>query len=817
MKLVDLEVINVRGIKSKLCLNSNGENIVIFGPNGTGKSAVIDAIDFLFSGSIKRLSGRGSKGMSLKEHGPHIDTEMGEAVVKANILIDGVEEPIPIERKMSNPKKLIIPSDTDERVKNALDIAAKGELILSRAEILKYIAAEAGERAKEIQAILDLSSVEEIRKSFVTIKREADRELQTASSNYKASKSQISTALSIDAFSSENVLEEVNKNRKIIKGEPIAALETKKIKSGIKTPAQLKEKSINPEQLIKSIEAARNIISEKGEQIYQEEAQLRLTIRRLHADKELRAALSSKQLISLGISLIDESGNCPLCLTEWEADKLSQFLNGRLSTAKEAEEIENSIIEKAKAIDIEVSTLSRHLQEILNFSEIFNLEKVSESVGSWIARLNDWTKALREAATNYSSDEPDHSFQTFVSPEEWEGHFETITAKAKQLEKLSPEQEAWDVLTKMEALIERFSQEEEAFSSSSKYAERATILSKTYTETKDRILDRLYESVNGDFACYYKQLHNDDEEEFKSELKSGGAELDMKVDFYGRGYHHPRALHSEGHQDSMGLCLYLALFKKLSQGVSKLIVLDDVVMSIDSGHRRSVCRLFKEAFSECQFIITTHSTTWARQLSTDGVVTKKNMHHFKGWSVDVGPKHSVSGDVWDGMMEKLENGQIASAAHQLREHCEYFYENACASLVAEVRYKGDGRNDLGDYMKGIKKRIKELLGMAKKAANSWGDTEKVGKFTEIESQLNETIQQTQIEQWGINENVHYSKWADFHKNDFLPIVEAFKDFEDIFKCSKCGGMIALQGNAAKESIVKCPCGTISWNLEPKRA
>lgn len=106
--------------------------------------------------------------------------------------------------------------------------------------------------------------------------------------------------------------------------------------------------------------------------------------------------------------------------------------------------------------------------------------------------------------------------------------------------------------------------------------------------------------------------------------------------------------------------------------------------------------------------------------------------------------------------------------------------------------------------------------MAKNAANSWGKTDEVEKYAEIESQVNEIIQRTQVEHWGINENVHFSKWGDFSKEDFLPIVEAFQDLEGIYRCSKCQGIIYLSLKGETPSNVKCPCGNISWNLEPKK-
>ncbi len=83
------------------------------------------------------------------------------------------------------------------------------------------------------------------------------------------------------------------------------------------------------------------------------------------------------------------------------------------------------------------------------------------------------------------------------------------------------------------------------------------------------------------------------------------------MNFYDRGLFAPGAYHSEGHQDGMGVCLYLALMKQLFGARFSLALLDDVVMSVDSGHRYQFCKLLKKHFPETQFIITTHDRLWA--------------------------------------------------------------------------------------------------------------------------------------------------------------------------------------------------------------
>jgi DNA repair exonuclease SbcCD ATPase subunit len=342
MKILELKIKDVRGIRDKMPFEPNGENMVIFGPNGTGKSAVVDAIEFLFTGDISRLTGRGSRGMTLKEHGKHIDAKLRDAFVRGKIQVNGID-PITIERRMSKPKELICPNDVDDAFKEALAIAENGQHVLSRSEILKYIAAESGKRAEEIQAILNLNKIEEVRKAFVTIKREADNTLQIDRANYEKSISSVKTVFGLEEFSEAEVLKKVNECRATLKGEPIDSLETEKLKDGINPRTQDEKDKVYPDQLKNTLAAAKKLINEKGPEVFEIEKELRKTVKILKEDEKLKRDLSNKKLLDLGISLIDKSGSCPLCLTKWQPGKLEEFLKQRVSTAKEAVEIEKEI------------------------------------------------------------------------------------------------------------------------------------------------------------------------------------------------------------------------------------------------------------------------------------------------------------------------------------------------------------------------------------------------------------------------------------------------------------------------------------------
>src|SRR4029077_13693791 len=134
-----------------------------------------------------------------------------------------------------------------------------------------------------------------------------------------------------------------------------------------------------------------------------------------------------------------------------------------------------------------------------------------------------------------------------------------------------------------------------------------------YCVIQDAELNALYEEVQQDFSTFYRALNGPDESKFTAKLTPATGSLGFDVNFYGRGLYPPAAYHSEGHQDGMGVCLYLALMKRLFGARFQFSLLGDVVMSVDSGHRYQFCKLLKVQFPDTQFIITTHDRVWAAQ------------------------------------------------------------------------------------------------------------------------------------------------------------------------------------------------------------
>src|SRR2546421_11455923 len=240
-----------------------------------------------------------------------------------------------------------------------------------------------------------------------------------------------------------------------------------------------------------------------------------------------------------------------------------------------------------------------------------------------------------------------------------------------------------------------------------------------YCSVLEHELNTLYDAVQEDFSAFYRAINEDDESKFTAKLTPSEGKLDLEVNFYERGLFPPAAYHSEGHQDGMGVCLYLALMKRLFGDRFTIALLDDVVMSVDSGHRYQFCKLLKTQFPNTQFVITTHDRLWAAQMKSAGLVTGKTSIAFHRWTIDTGPVVETNQEIWDEIAAALAKGKVEVAAAALRHHLEYVSRLLADQLGAAIPFRADANYELGDLLPAVLSRMKELHGKAADAAQSW--------------------------------------------------------------------------------------------------
>ena len=822
MRILKLEVQNVRGVPH-LSLAPSGKTFLVYGPNGSGKSAIVDAVDFLLTGRISRLAGKGTGELSLSRHGPHIDHDEGSAIVTADVEFLHPGTVVTLSRRMSEPNILTCEPECPEAMEAIAANAACGIHALTRREILRFITAEPKSRAEQIQALLDISEVEEIRKSLVAARNELDRASKSAKSSRQKATAAVNSIIGAATDRPDLLLAAINQSRSTLGGGPIEVPSSSQLKQGLRIPAaadggagqtniDLLRSDIDKLSATESLPTQRALAATDGE--------LRDLLGKIRSTPEHPRTMEVLQLTKSGIALLDETGACPLCDTPWPQGKLREHLEAKAAAARTAKKTQDRIDQLAMAMTHAAGSVSGLIKSVLVSARSAAPNAAAEWLESWLRRIQCLTEALADPMATYPLHElgPEEVQRMLAPPRLLCPLHEILAAAEAKSPKPSAEQTAWDLLTRLEENLLNVERAEAELSCAAKSHSRAVLLADSFERARDEVLEALYTRVRDRFVALYKELHGGDEPRFSATVQPDGAGLDLEVDFYGRGMHPPHALHSEGHQDSMGLCLYLVLNEAIASKNIDLIVLDDVMMSIDKGHRRQLSRLLTTSFAERQFLITTHDTAWAHQLQHDGVVDRCNMVHLHDWSVESGPRIGYTADVWQGIEEALRADDVPTAAQRLRRTMEEYFDLVCASLDAKTPHRLDQRLELGDLMPAAFGRYCELLKQAKAASQSWGNNESFLNLQATHDIAQQVWLRTQAESWSINPSVHYSRWADLGRNDFTPVYDALRDLSALFRCNKCGAMLSVvSGDSRRHVAVRCSCGTVNWNLVTKSA
>ncbi len=807
-----------RGIRT-LTLELAGKNFAISGPNGTGKSGIVDAIEFALTGTITRLTGEGTDNITVRAHAPHVDhrthPEISKVVLKA--YIPALDKTVTIERTVESPSTPNIDSSDPAVIAIVKALEEHPEFALSRREIIKYVLTPPGARSKQIQALLRLERVEKVRQSFQGICNSLKTDARQIEQDLKQAETQLLRALRIPQLSKEQILTEVNKRRQILHLDILGDLtKDTSLKAGIVSLQKIE--TVTQKIVKKQALADLTVFAEKCEvaeqaSIAKSRAEVVVILTKLVESPSLLRSLRREDFLRSGLELIDLD-SCPFCGNEWDIPALQLHVQQSLEEAEQAtklrrdlgicalplidaltefENLANSIAGYGRQLipPADVSALTGFISTLkLRRQRTANLENIQES----IVEFSEDYRQIPETALECVS---------------------AIWQAIQILPDPSEEEEAKDYLTVCQERLEIYQERKRKQQTIKSQSDIANKVLGAYNSSVTTVLSKIYDAVERDFTTYYCFINREDEAEFKGKLTPSPGKLGFDVEFYGRGFFPPGAYHSEGHQDAMGLCLYLALMKHTLGAQFTFAVLDDVLMSVDAGHRREVCSLIKKEFPDTQFILTTHDQIWLNHLVSEHVIARKAFANFRKWTIDDGPLIWDNKDVWKEIESCLDRNDVSNAAGLLRKFLEYTYSLLAGRLRARIEFKCDGQNDLGDFLPSVIETWNNLLKKAQVAANSWNQRDVKDRLSIQQEEFRRCVDQSQFESWAINSSIHYNPWATLQKEDFIPVVNAAKSLLACFCCHSCNEFTYVTPPKGSRENVRCDCGQIIINLKPR--
>ncbi len=806
IKIESIKIERFRGIHS-LELTPNRKSLAIQGPNASGKSCVVDAIEFALTGDLSRLAGEGTGDLSLGCHGMHVDSRSNPSAanVTLRLFIPESNVSFSISRSLAKPNKPKLSPD-NQTTRSALDrFGKRDEITLTRRQIAKYVLAQASKRGADVQNLLRLDSISTQRKLFASTEKKAAEQAKSANTALKQSKEELERHLQIPIQDESRVIQAVNDKRFLLGLKPIALLIPDQIFAEAGQDVTKLHDAIFRETALRDIEAFQ--AADIGAQALQSSKEIGSLLDEIANDPKLNVAARSAKLYAQGMDLLD-GDLCPLCDTPMPVAQLRQHLEEKLRLSKRGAEISQAITNAA-------ANVRETAEDAIAKARLVYKNANSVKLDHFCSALKNWVDSLKSQIELLSSFEGIIALRMRISSiGDRSALVDGLSELTKAVQAIPDQSATIQATQHLTVTAERMKQVrtfEEKASHADQVLERARFVHETYSRVAQSELESLYQSVEGAFADAYRSLHPDDESAFVAKLTPDEGKLDLGVDFYGRGFFPPAAYHSEGHQDSMGLCLYLSLMKHVFGNELTLVVLDDVVMSVDSGHRRALCEMLLKRFPNTQFIITTHEELWFYQMQSAGLVTKSNAKIFHSWSVDQGPVVSDAVEAWEQIQTHLDANNVPSASLALRRHLEQVLPQIADALAARPSFAIDGKYDLGEFRTACFVEFKKLLNDAITVAKAWGDTAKQRAAEDLLGVLSDSLPDCDKQSKYVTATIHFNDWARLVKQDFEPVVRVFKKFLDCFKCERCRNWLSKTPRHQSQSLA-CPCGAIHFSL-----
>jgi len=777
-KIKTIRIKAFRGIP-EMELNLDGKSLLVLGENGMGKSSIVDAIEFFFNCEIKPL--KGIKGLSLQKHGPHVGFNQND------VNIEMVFNPgdISLNRTFSdapNPPKALT---------EYFEIAQKGTLILRRSQLLEFIMSQPAERFQSIANIIGLQSLDNIELSMQRVQDELKGKRDSEDKNYHELLAQLSRLVEKNITDEESLLLALNQTLVERGQNPIGSLNDAS-KHSENMMKNVKYKDTDKIHLFNQIMQETKIPLIKDD-IINKISNLDQNISTLLSE-QIKQKLSLHNLLETGRkTIIDEQlKTCPLCEQVIDRDLLLIRLDNRLrlivNLSKDASDIRIKSSEIVSDIEKIVSRLDNNLQKMRSIPEINGYcTGISQSIES----INDLKNNIQLAANFKKEIQTEELIkQITIANQLWNSIFESVYKISGTIELNDEEKKTLDSITLIGQVKLKHDELLRVKNKLKCYNDRYIIAEKiylTFSGIKKAKVQEIYDLIQSEINQFYSMLHPDDIHTNIKLTVAKRASTNLTMKLFNRDAEDPRALISEGHLDSLGLCIFLAFVKKFNSDCS-LLILDDVVTTIDSQHRQKICELLHKEFKNYQLIITTHDEIWYEQFRASQRAYKLessfNNLTLENWILGKGPIISQHKPKWEKIQEKITNNDKKAAGNAGRDYLEWLLKEVAENIEAQVKYKRSGNYTVIELFDPVKLRMNKLL----------NDSEFKKRFSNSTSKLECTAFMANLLS---HDNPSSMNLCIKEVNDFC---QAVHQLHEVFECPDCNNFIKYN---SEFGILRC--------------
>lgn len=772
-----IEVQDFRGIR-RLCLPIEGRNLIVVGENGSGKSSIVDAIEYFFAGRIQPLEGRAD----IKK--PQCIPNLRGRSPEVTVTLKGISRKKPIS--VSYPKRS---AGIPRTLCPFFERAGSQTFVLRRHQVLEFINARDAERYQRISQLVGLGALDTIDKRWRKTRRKAERKLTNQKGKYERILDRLSELLNQPVASERGLIRAIS-DRLADQGlEPIQQEETLWLR--LDTLRRSTRSQANTREMEK-LHRFHGNITRTAEVLEELQKETRKLDEAFRAFWEQSAALEDAQLevlLTEGYRVLQahaDLSNCPLCdapipdyvaLLRRVSDRVARLR--KLTESRRRVRGQKTVVERALVCLHDV--ISQFPQRLMAH-DLPSYIPAAEAVLEWVegfrrtlGRLDasSETRALWQrppSLAEFGNLLPDLAFE--------------ISERMQQMATGESDKKQVDLLLTMTRVDEHWQRLRAVRHVLRKVRFVYQQIDLVYTElveARKRGLRRLRAELEKDFERFYQLLHPD--EGYGAIMipvqKEKRSSVALRTRYQDGAPAHPLNYFSEGHMDSLGLCIFLAFIKRFSKDL-KLIVLDDVLTTIDAGHRLRVARLLAQEFSDYQLVITTHDRLWAKEL--DRVLANSRLVPLKKWSLERGAdcwEHPLSD--WRYYEEQARKGRAQDAIAGAGRNLEKFLDRMRLNLALAVPAKYDNAYTIGDLYPVFWKWVND---------HPVERPDRPHFVDELRSLQRELDEVWALRNWS---GAHFNEWAaTVTGEEALAFLSSVKRLVTAFECPVCGSLVSYK-------------------------
>jgi len=803
-----LDIQGFRGIRLPTGLIFEGKSVLLFGENGTGKSSFVDALERLLTGRISTLDSRGAT-LSSSRHGPHIRSQDYPQHISI-VLTNGSKTSIDLTTAQAS---LPLP------VQQYLGDARANLFILRRRQLLDFVESQPRDRYALLRPFLQLESVEAWEASLRDLRTSLTRQAQAAVATESALRADLLRLTGLSdpqVLTSDQVLTAATQALEPVGRPPARTFDD--VRAGIRSLADAIA-SFGDMDLQARLSTASLAISQFQEAVRAVDLPECVDSLRSLRERERREAHNLYEaVLAEGALWINQESrdSCPLCEQPISRHTVLARISERLGTAKEL--LHHRTLVKASLDTIRHRVTSaldslRTVQRALHALAIPLDARAADSLNV----LALYLAALQQASSSPLHDTDLRTLESLTERQR-EAHdaLVTLVAVNNSLEQqrlaASSQIETQRLLNTQQLLrhlLERWESFEEAHTSSLS----ADLKSRTATQLleaaerarKDEV-QRLFDDLSADVDQIYRELHPDEHHgNLRLELREAvQRSVNLKADFYDRPSEDPRAYYSEAHLDTLGIAIFLALrrWHFREHPTFNLMVLDDVLTSIDAAHAARLAELLLREFRTFQVLLTTHDRIWFEHLrdiqARCGVAQNFVNKVIHKWTIDDGPDLREPEDERQELERSLSEGsahQISVVAGRLLEH---ILQEMRYSLGLRVQAKRGEQYEIGDLWPAFYSEVKRSY---------------PNLYTASRRALDALDVRWPIRNWL---GAHWNTWArNTSRSSAVEFGRAVGDLFDVVFCRVCHRFVSP--SPAPLGQLSCKCGTRLYPAAGKAA